>query len=220
MTDSSAQPARLRITEIFFSLQGETRTVGLPTVFVRLTGCPLRCTYCDTAYAFSGGEWQSLAAIGERVAAYGAHYVTVTGGEPLAQKACPALLTQLCDAGYEVSLETSGAMDIAALDPRVVRVVDIKTPGSGEVEKNLYHNLALLSARDQVKFVICDADDYQWACDTMAQYQLTQVCEVLFSPSHEQLPAAQLAEWILRDRLPVRLQIQLHKYLWGDRPGV
>lgn len=220
MTDSSAQPARLRITEIFFSLQGETRTVGLPTVFVRLTGCPLRCTYCDTAYAFSGGEWQSLAAIGECVAAYGAHYVTVTGGEPLAQKACPALLTQLCDAGYEVSLETSGAMDIAALDPRVVRVVDIKTPGSGEVEKNLYHNLALLSARDQVKFVICDAGDYQWACDTMAQYQLTQVCEVLFSPSHEQLPAAQLAEWILRDRLPVRLQIQLHKYLWGDRPGV
>ncbi len=220
MTDSSAQPARLRITEIFFSLQGETRTVGLPTVFVRLTGCPLRCGYCDTAYAFSGGEWMSLATISERVALHGAHYVTVTGGEPLAQKACPALLTRLCDAGYEVSLETGGAMDVSQLDPRVVRVVDIKTPGSGEVSKNRYSNLARLTQKDQIKFVICDAADYQWSLAIMAEYQLEQQCEILFSPSYEQLPAAQLAEWILRDRLAVRMQVQLHKYLWGDRPGV
>ncbi len=219
MTQSSAQTSRLRITEIFHSLQGETRSVGVPTVFVRLTGCPLRCGYCDTAYAFSGGEWQPIAEIRKQVAAYGARYVTVTGGEPLAQKACLELLSQLCDDGYEVSLETSGAMDISGVDSRVVRVVDLKTPGSGEVTKNLYSNLDLLTDRDQLKFVICDATDYQWCLDTMADYGLADKCEILFSPSHEQLPAAELAEWILRDRLPVRLQIQLHKYLWGNRPG-
>ncbi len=219
MTEPAAQPSRLRITEIFHSLQGETRSAGVPTVFVRLTGCPLRCGYCDTAYAFSGGEWQSLAEIRKQVAAHGARYVTVSGGEPLAQKACLELLSQLCDDGYEVSLETSGAMDISGVDPRVVRVVDIKTPGSGEVSKNLYSNIDLLTDRDQLKFVICDATDYQWCLDTMAEYALSDKCEILFSPSHEQLPAAELAEWILRDKLPVRLQIQLHKYLWGNRPG-
>jgi 7-carboxy-7-deazaguanine synthase len=219
MTQPAAQLSRLRITEIFHSLQGETLSVGVPTVFVRLTGCPLRCVYCDTAYAFSGGEWQPIAEIRKQVAAYGARYVTVSGGEPLAQKACLELLSQLCDDGYEVSLETSGAMDISGVDPRVVRVVDIKTPGSGEVTKNLYSNLDLLTDRDQLKFVICDATDYQWCLDTMAEYALSDKCEILFSPSHEQLPAAELAEWILRDKLPVRLQIQLHKYLWGNRPG-
>jgi 7-carboxy-7-deazaguanine synthase len=219
MAEQTAQASRLRITEIFYSLQGETRSVGLPTVFVRLTGCPLRCVYCDTAYAFSGGEWQSIAEIREQVAAYGADYVTVTGGEPLAQKACLELLIQLCDDGYEVSLETSGAMDISQVDPRVVRVVDIKTPGSGEVSRNLYSNFDHLTARDQLKFVICDAEDYQWCLATMAEYQLHDKCEILFSPSHEQLEARELAEWVLRDRLAVRLQIQLHKYLWGNRPG-
>jgi 7-carboxy-7-deazaguanine synthase len=219
MTQPAAQLSRLRITEIFHSLQGETLSVGVPTVFVRLTGCPLRCGYCDTAYAFSGGEWQPIAEIRKQVAAYGARYVTVSGGEPLAQKACLELLSQLCDDGYEVSLETSGAMDISGVDPRVVRVVDIKTPGSGEVTKNLYNNLDLLTDRDQLKFVICDATDYQWCLDTMAEYALFDKCEILFSPSHEQLPAAELAEWILRDKLPVRLQIQLHKYLWGNRQG-
>jgi 7-carboxy-7-deazaguanine synthase len=220
MTELAAQqPSRLRITEIFFSLQGETRSVGMPTVFVRLTGCPLRCGYCDTAYAFSGGEWQLIAEIRKQVASYGARYVTVTGGEPLAQKASLELLTQLCDDGYEVSLETSGAIDISGVDSRVVRVVDIKTPGSGEVTKNLYSNLALLTAIDQIKFVICDAADYQWCLDTMSEYQLSDKCEILFSPSHEQLPAAELAAWVLRDKLPVRMQIQLHKYLWGNQPG-
>jgi len=219
MTEPAAQPSRLRITEIFHSLQGETRSVGVPTVFVRLTGCPLRCGYCDTAYAFSGGEWQTVAEIRQQVASYGARYVTVTGGEPLAQKACLELLSQLCDDGYEVSLETSGAMDISGVDPRVVRVVDIKTPGSGEVTKNLYSNIDLLTERDQLKFVICDATDYQWSVDIMAKYGLSDKCEILFSPSHEQLPAADLAEWVLGDKLPVRLQIQLHKYLWGNRPG-
>lgn len=219
MTQSVAQSSRLRVTEIFFSLQGETRTVGLPTVFVRLTGCPLRCTYCDTTYAFSGGEWMSLADIRKQVASYGARYVTVTGGEPLAQKACPELLTQLCDDGYEVSLETSGAMDISSVDDRVVRVVDVKTPGSGEVEKNLFSNLALLTPKDQLKFVICNEADYQWSLETMAEYELEDKCEILFSPCHDQLSAEELAGWILRDRLPVRLQIQLHKYLWGNQPG-
>jgi 7-carboxy-7-deazaguanine synthase len=219
MTEPAAQLSRLRITEIFHSLQGETRSVGVPTVFVRLTGCPLRCGYCDTAYAFSGGEWQPIAEIRKQVASYGARYVTVSGGEPLAQKACLELLSQLCDDGYEVSLETSGAMDISGVDPRVVRVVDIKTPGSGEMAKNLYSNIDFLTARDQLKFVICDAADYQWCLDIMAEYELADKCEILFSPSHEQFPAAELAEWILRDKLPVRLQIQLHKYLWGNRPG-
>jgi 7-carboxy-7-deazaguanine synthase len=211
--------ARLRISEIFFSLQGETRTVGLPTVFIRLTGCPLRCGYCDTAYAFHGGEQRELEDILQQVASYGAHYVTVTGGEPLAQKTCLVLLSALCDQGYEVSLETSGALDISSVDPRVIKVVDIKTPGSGEVKKNNFDNVSYLLPHDQVKFVICSEEDYSWAKEILSKYQLSKKCEVLFSPSyHEQAPE-KLADWILNDRLPVRLQIQLHKYLWGDAPG-
>jgi 7-carboxy-7-deazaguanine synthase len=211
--------SRLRITEIFLSLQGETRTVGLPTVFVRLTGCPLRCGYCDTAYAFHGGEWKEIDDILRQVASYGAHYVTVTGGEPLAQKACIELLRCLCDDGYEVSLETSGALDVTAVDPRVVKVVDLKTPGSGEVSKNFYENMAKLLPHDQVKFVICDRNDFEWAKIKMVEHNLVKTCQVLFSPSHEQVKAGELADWILNDRLNVRLQIQLHKYLWGDVPG-
>ncbi len=211
--------SRLRITEIFFSLQGETRTVGLPTVFVRLTGCPLRCGYCDTAYAFQGGSWYEIDDILKEVAQYRVDYVTVTGGEPLAQKASQELLTRLCDAGYEVSLETSGALDISAVDARVVKVVDIKTPGSGEVQKNYFQNIDHLLSHDQIKFVICHHHDYEWAKNIMQTYQLSDICQVLFSPSHEDLPAGELADWILRDQLPVRLQIQLHKYLWGDVKG-
>jgi len=209
----------LRITEIFLSLQGESRTVGLPTVFVRLTGCPLRCQYCDTAYAFHGGESVSLAEIMQRVAEYGVRHVTVTGGEPLAQKACLALLTQLCDAGYEVSLETSGAIAVDEVDRRVSKVMDFKTPGSGEVAKNRFANVEYLSAHDQVKFVICDRADYEWSKQVTAEQRLTERCEVLFSPSAQQLPARELADWIVADRLPVRFQIQLHKYLWGDEAG-
>lgn len=207
---------RLRITEIFLSLQGESRSVGLPTVFVRLTGCPLRCQYCDTAYAFHGGEYQSLAAVLERVAAFQTRYVCVTGGEPLAQKACLPLLTALCDAGHEVSLETSGALPVDEVDARVVKVVDIKTPASGEVAKNRFENLPLLTARDQIKFVICDRADYDWAKQCMSEHGLAARCEILFSPSHQQVPARELADWIVADRLPVRFQLQLHKYLWGD----
>ncbi len=210
---------RLRITEIFYSLQGETRTVGLPTVFIRLTGCPLRCQYCDTAYAFQGGQWQDIPAVIAEVKKYAAEYVTVTGGEPLAQKPCLALLESLCDEGYEVSLETSGAMDVSQVDPRVVKVVDIKTPGSGEVERNLWSNLDYLLPHDQVKFVICDQADYEWSKDILAQHQLADRCQILFSPSFTQVKAGDLADWILRDQLQVRLQIQLHKYLWGDAPG-
>jgi 7-carboxy-7-deazaguanine synthase len=210
---------RLRVTEIFYSLQGEARTVGLPTVFVRLTGCPLRCGYCDTAYAFHGGEWRGIADILKEVASYKPRYVTVTGGEPLAQKACLTLLSRLCDAHYEVSLETSGALDISQVDPRVIKVVDLKTPCSGEAGKNLYSNLVHLSSRDQIKFVLCDRADYQWAKDILSEYDLTSRCEVLFSPCHQQLNATALADWILADRLQVRLQIQLHKYLWGETPG-
>ena len=209
----------LRVTEIFHSLQGESRTVGWPTVFVRLTGCPLRCAYCDTAYAFHGGHAMSLDEILMQVSRHAARYVTVTGGEPLAQKACLTLLSRLCDAGYEVSLETSGALDVSGVDSRVVKVMDLKTPGSGESSRNLYANIDHLSARDQVKFVLCDRADYEWAKDMLARYRLAARCEVLFSPSHQQLDAATLAEWILQDRLPVRFQIQLHKYLWGDVPG-
>jgi 7-carboxy-7-deazaguanine synthase len=217
---SSRTSIRLRITEIFHSLQGETSTVGLPTVFVRLTGCPLRCQYCDTAYAFNGGEMIGLAAVLDQVASYETRHVTVTGGEPLAQPACLPLLEALCDAGYETSLETSGALDIGAVDPRVVRVVDLKTPGSGEEARNRWANVELLTRRDQVKFVICDANDYAWARDVTRKHKLPErVGEVLFSPSYAQLPAAQLAEWILRDRVPVRMQVQLHKVLWGDEPG-
>jgi len=215
------QPSvRLRITEIFHSLQGETSTVGIPTVFVRLTGCPLRCQYCDTAYAFNGGEMFELATVLDRVASFGARYVTVTGGEPLAQPACLPLLERLCDAGYLTSLETSGALDIGRVDPRVARIVDLKTPASRESVRNRWENIPLLTKRDQVKFVICDADDYAWARDVTFEHDLpNRVGEVLFSPSHAELPAVQLADWILRDRLPVRLQIQLHKVLWGNEPG-
>jgi len=220
MSESLAASQRLRITEIFHSLQGETSTVGLPTAFVRLTGCPLRCRYCDTAYAFSGGELMDITAIVEQVASYATRHVTVTGGEPLAQPACLALLRRLVDAGFATSLETSGALDISAVDPRVVRIVDVKTPGSGEVDRNRWENIALLQRHDQVKFVICSAADYTWACEVVERYELPQrVDEVLFSPSHGELSPTELAEWILRDRLPVRLQIQLHKLLWGDEPG-
>jgi 7-carboxy-7-deazaguanine synthase len=211
--------ARLRITEIFRSLQGEADTVGMPTTFVRLTGCPLRCQYCDTAYAFTGGEPMTLAQILERVRELGAHHVCVTGGEPLAQRGVLALMTAFCDAGHRVSIETSGAMPIDAIDPRVVRVVDLKTPGSGEVGRNRYDQLAHLRAADQVKFVICDRTDYDWSRAQVEQHALAQRCGVLFSPSHEQLPAGELADWIVADRLPVRLQVQLHKYLWGNVPG-
>lgn len=211
--------AQLRITEIFYSLQGETNRVGLPTVFVRLTGCPLRCTYCDTAYAFTGGETVAISKILEQVASYGARYVTVTGGEPLAQKNCILLLHALCDAGYEVSLETGGAMDIAAVDARVMRVVDIKTPGSGELSKNRWENLPLITSHDEIKFVLCDEADYVWAKELMAQYQLANKCSILFSPVHGTMNPTHLAEWILRDRLPVRLQVQLHKILWHNAAG-
>ena len=210
---------RLRITEIFHSLQGESTLVGYPTVFVRLTGCPLRCSYCDTEYAFQGGDWMSLNAILKQVAAYKTPYVMVTGGEPLAQKNCLQLLQTLCDAGYQVSLETSGALDVSAVDPRVTRVVDLKTPDSGEVERNLYDNIDCLQSHDQVKFVICSRSDYEWAQDRIREYRLNERCEVLLSPSHGQQDATQLADWILQDQLPVRMQIQLHKYLWGDEPG-
>ncbi len=211
--------ATLRITEIFYSVQGETSRVGLPTVFVRLTGCPLRCGYCDTAYAFHGGESRTLATILEQVAAYQPRYITVTGGEPLAQKNTLLLLTALCDAGYDVSIETSGALDISAVDSRVSRIVDIKTPGSGEVSKNRWENLPLLTSHDELKFVITDAADYDWARDCLTQYGLIARCPVLFSPVHTDLPAAQLADWVLHDRLPVRVQVQLHKILWGEVTG-
>jgi 7-carboxy-7-deazaguanine synthase len=209
----------LRVTEIFLSLQGESRTVGVPTVFVRLTGCPLRCQYCDTVYAFKGGETVELADVVATVSGYGVRHVTVTGGEPLAQAGCHALLTALCDAGHEVSLETSGALDVAEVDPRVSRVVDVKTPGSGECDRNRYANLDHLRPNDQVKFVICDEADYLWAKERMQEWNLAARCEVLFSPSHGQQSPRELAEWILRDRLPVRFQLQLHKLLWGEERG-
>jgi len=210
---------RLRLTEIFLSVQGESRTVGWPTVFVRLTGCPLRCQYCDTAYAFHGGDWWEIDAIVAEVARHGVRHVCVTGGEPLAQKRCLVLLERLCDAGYEVSLETSGALDIAGVDPRVSRVVDLKTPGSREMHRNLLGNIPLLTARDQVKFVVCDRADYDWARGMVSEHGLDARCEVLFSPSQGQLVPRELAEWIIADRLPVRFQLQLHKVLWGDQPG-
>ena len=216
---AAATPERLKITEIFHSLQGEADSVGQPTVFVRLTGCPLRCQYCDTAYAFTGGEWLSLEAIVGRVRELAQRHVCVTGGEPLAQKGCLKLLTQLCDAGLRVSLETSGAMPLDGVDPRVVKVVDVKTPASGEMHRNLYDQLATLAPQDQVKFVICNRADYEWSRDKATELGLLPTHNVLFSPSHEELPARDLADWILADRLPVRLQIQLHKYLWGNTPG-
>lgn len=217
----AADPAatRLKLTEIFLSIQGEADSVGWPTVFVRLTGCPLRCQYCDTAYAFHGGEWFTLEQVLGRVAEYGTRHVCVTGGEPLAQKGCVELLRALCDAGHRVSLETSGAIDIGKVDPRVTRVVDIKTPGSGEVQRNRLENLALLRPHEQVKFVICDRADFDWARDLVRERALHESCTVLFSPSADQVPARDLAQWILDERLPVRLQVQLHKYLWGNTPG-
>jgi 7-carboxy-7-deazaguanine synthase len=217
--ERAASVSALRITEIFHSLQGEADTAGVPTVFVRLTGCPLRCQYCDTAYAFHGGEWWEQDAVLARVREFGTRYVCVTGGEPLAQKGCTALLSKLCDAGLRVSLETSGAMSLEGVDPRVVKVVDVKTPGSGEERRNRYQELARLSAQDLVKFVICGRSDYEWSRDRLPGLALPSGCTVLFSPSHEQLAARELADWILADRLAVRLQIQLHKYLWGNVPG-
>jgi 7-carboxy-7-deazaguanine synthase len=211
--------AQLRISEIFYSLQGETSRVGLPTVFIRLTGCPLRCAYCDTAYAFTGGQNLSLANILQQAAQYDSRYVTVTGGEPLAQKNCLLLLRALCDAGYQVSLETSGAIDIAGVDARVMRVMDIKTPASGEVEKNRWENLTLLTQQDELKFVLCNEADYHWAKQVLQQHSLAERCTVLFSPAHDELNATHLAEWILRDHLPVRLQVQLHKILWNNVAG-
>ncbi len=211
--------ARLRITEIFHSLQGESASVGWRTVFVRLTGCPLRCGYCDTSYAFKGGEWWQIDAILDEVAGFDARYVTVTGGEPLAQPDCLGLLAALCDAGYRVSLETSGAIDVGPVDPRVVKVIDLKTPSCGECDKNRYQNLDYLRAGDQVKFVIADEADYRWSCEQLRDWDLTRRCDVLFSPVAGALPPSELADWILRDRLDVRLQIQLHKALWGNEPG-
>jgi 7-carboxy-7-deazaguanine synthase len=216
---TSVSSCTLRISEIFYSLQGESSRIGLPTVFVRLTGCPLRCGYCDSAHAFTGGESMSLQEILETVKGFSAHHVCVTGGEPLAQKHCLALLTALCDAGYAVSLETSGALDISGVDERVMKVLDIKTPGSGEEGKNLWQNLQALSAQDEIKFVLCDEADYQWAKRVLAERELARRCEVLFSPVHDGLQARDLAEWILRDHLPVRMQVQLHKILWGNEVG-
>ncbi len=210
---------RLKITEIFYSLQGESRSVGWPTSFVRLTGCPLRCGYCDTEYAFTGGDWMTLDDIIERVASYPARHVTVTGGEPLAQKQCLPLLSRLADGGYHVSLETSGALDVSAVDPRVVKVMDLKTPASGEVARNRYDNLEHLSMRDQVKFVICNRQDYEWARSLMAEEDLPSRCEVLLSPAHGELLPADLAAWMLADGLNARFQLQLHKFLWGEEPG-
>ncbi len=212
-------PGALRVSEIFFSLQGETSRVGLPTVFVRLTGCPLRCAYCDTEYAFQGGETLPLSEILARVAAFMPHYVTVTGGEPLAQRDCRALLAALCEAGYAVSLETGGALDISGIDPRVAVVLDIKTPGSGEAEANHWDNLALLRPQDEVKFVLVDEADYRWARQVLELHDVAGRCPVLFSPAAGRLEPADLAAWVLRDRLPVRFQLQLHRLLWGEERG-
>ena len=210
---------RLKLTEIFMSLQGESQTVGLPTVFIRLTGCPLRCQYCDTEYAFKGGEWHNLDAIVKQTIGYGVQHVTVTGGEPLAQKPCRNLMAALCNEGLSVSLETCGAMSIADIDERVTVVMDLKTPGPAEVSKNDYDNIALLKPNDEVKFVICSREDYDWAKSIIVEHHLAKVCQLLFSPSQGQVDATALAEWIIEDRLPVRFQLQLHKILWGDQPG-
>ena len=219
MDTGTAAAVRLRITEIFASVQGESSRVGLPTVFVRLTGCPLRCTWCDTAYAFTGGSSRALDDILAEVARHGLRHVCVTGGEPLAQKGCLALLGALCDAGYDVSLETSGALDIADVDARVSRIVDLKAPGSGEVDKNRYENIPLLRASDEVKIVLADAADYDWARAQIATHGLDRRCSVLLSPVAGALDPAELAEWVVRDRLPVRFQLQLHKILWNDARG-
>lgn len=218
MTPPSSRDV-LRITEIFYSLQGESKTVGCPTVFVRLTGCPLRCQYCDTAYAFSGGELREISDIMSEVAHYHPRYVTVTGGEPLAQVACLDLLRKLCDQNYVVSLETSGALDISLVDARVVKVLDVKTPGSLEVGKNLLSNFEYLLPQDQLKFVICDRADYEWSKEFIETHRLFERADILFSPSFMQMKNEDLAEWILADRLPVRFQLQMHKYIWGDVQG-
>jgi 7-carboxy-7-deazaguanine synthase len=219
IAETTEGQARLKITEIFRSLQGESSSVGWPTTFVRLTGCPLRCQYCDTAYAFHGGQWMSMSAIVEAVRAQDTRHVCVTGGEPLAQKNSLQLLSALCDQGWRVSIETSGAIDIAPVDPRVIRVVDLKTPGSGEVHRNLWANIEQLRVDDEVKFVICSRADYEWARDVVRERQLDDRCTVLFSPSQTELAAGELADWVLADRLPVRFQMQLHKVLWGNTPG-
>ncbi|MGM0594085.1 MAG: 7-carboxy-7-deazaguanine synthase QueE [Pseudomonadota bacterium] len=217
--EAPTQPGRLRVSEIFLSLQGEADAVGWPTVFVRLTGCPLRCDYCDTEYAFSGGEWWRIEAILAEVARHKVRHVCVTGGEPLAQKGALELLTRLCDAGLEVSLETSGALDISHVDSRVSRVMDIKTPISGEAGKNRYENIGQLTPHDQVKLVIGDRNDYEWARAVVEKYDLNKRCAVLFSPVHGRIEPRELADWIIQDRLDVRFQMQLHKLLWGDEPG-
>ena len=219
MIEHAVKAERLRINEIFHSLQGEADCVGFPTVFVRLTGCPLRCQYCDTEYAFHSGEWHDLETILRKVRDFDAKHVCVTGGEPLAQPHCLKLLQLLCDAGYAVSLETSGALDVAAVDGRVSRVIDVKTPGSKEAARNRVENFAHLSSRDQLKFVICSREDYDWSKAFLREHELTARCQILFSPSYNQLSPTQLADWILADRLPVRFQMQLHKVLWGDVPG-
>jgi len=219
MSAAALEQLRLRVSEIYLSVQGESTFAGRPCVFVRTTGCPLRCVWCDTAYAFTGGEWHGCEEIVARVGEWPARHVCVTGGEPLAQPNCLGLLTALCDAGYSVSLETSGALDIAEVDGRVARVVDIKTPGSGEAKRNLWENVALLTPRDQVKFVICDRRDFEWAMERVDMHDLTERCPVLFSPSWGQVEPGELADWILEARIPVRLQLQLHKVLWGDVPG-
>jgi len=217
--DATQSPERLRITEIFHSLQGEADAVGWPTVFVRLTGCPLRCVWCDTEYAFHGGQWREVGDIVQEVAMYKTRHVCVTGGEPLAQKRCVDLLRALCDADYDVSLETSGALDVGDVDPRVTKVIDLKAPGSGEADRNLWSNIDALTAHDQIKFVLADRADYDWARTVLDERALAQRCDVLFSPVYGKLAPRDLAEWILADRLPVRMQVQLHKYLWGEEPG-
>ena len=219
LENALSQQAKLRITEIFFSLQGEARTVGFPTVFVRLAGCPLRCSYCDTTYAYQGGEWLTIDEVLEQVGQFETRYVCVTGGEPLAQADCLPLLRRLCDEGYNVSLETSGALDVSQVDARVSKVVDLKTPASGEQGRNLLQNLEYMGANDQLKFVICDRNDYMWAQEVIIRSELAECCEILMSPSYGQQDAKQLADWIVEDRLPVRYQLQLHKVLWGDEPG-
>jgi 7-carboxy-7-deazaguanine synthase len=219
LSEQAAKPERLRVNEIFHSLQGEADNVGFPTVFVRLTGCPLRCQYCDTEYAFHAGDWLDLDAILEKVLGFGAGHVCVTGGEPLAQPNCLKLLSRLCDAGLQVSLETSGALDVAAVDPRVSRVIDVKTPASNEASRNRIENFQYLTPRDQMKFVICSRDDYDWSKAFLREHRLNERSRILFSPSYNQQSPTELAEWILADRLPVRFQLQLHKILWGDVPG-
>lgn len=211
--------SRVRVSEVFYSLQGEGRRVGLPTLFIRLTGCPLRCGYCDTTYAFQGGAWRTIASLVAEARQQAVRHVCVTGGEPLAQRACLGLLSALSDAGFDVCLETSGALPVDAVDPRVARIVDIKTPGSGEHERNHWANLAWLTERDELKFVLVDEADYRWAVDCLRERRLDAVCEVLFSPAHSDLAPRDLADWIVRDRLPVRMQVQLHKLLWGEVPG-